>query len=703
MPFERALLAPSTEMTEAGAPRTQAQIGRPRSLSFRLLIAAALWLPVGALALWSGSTAQGLFGRVAGPLFLAIFSLTAPGVGRPIRHRLVPGEFGALESLCLDLAVGWGLLGAGLTVLAACHLLTPAVVVPAAVVMSVMCGLGIGASHSGWAAWGQVPWRRLAGIAVRRKEARIPMVLVGLLCADTFLWAAGPVWDWDSEMYHLPCTRFLVEHRGLAVSTFDPLMNIPGQMYVCYAPGLFQEQATAFPALLMWEATVLTSLLAAAFAARRIGVNVAIWTVPTFWSGAIVTAVAITPRVEPFCALMFLATIVLLDHALRSHGKLRFGPFLLSGLCIGAAGASKYQALYGWVIVAGWLGWLWVSQQRLRNARSLIAGALLFAVAILVNAPWWGKNLQAFGNPFYPALAHGDSSSLTHAQSFETARPAGLFPFLQMTANVFLTPNAFNGAPNHFPHYLFLLFPLVLLTRPPRAVSWLAGISVAYYILSMALTPVTRYLFPIFGTLSICTAYVMVYVSARMQMRILFPGVAALSIAFALLIPARTFTTPALLGYFAGVLDEGSFLAQMSGSGFHESTTWINDNTPKDAVVLLCWDARQFRIRRSTIIDPAYATWAALFSQGRSSPAEVFEFLNSNDIDYVLVNEGALAFNVLKSKRISEQAQQEFERQRNLLVGRVLDPVLESRSVTVYKVRKPEQPSAHAAQVSHGG
>lgn len=670
-------------------------------MPIRLLVGAALVTLISAAVAQPEGFAAALLARSAGPAMLVALGLTAAGVGRAIRCKHADNSFGTVEALCCDVAVGWAALGAGLTLLAACHLLSLSLVAPLSLLLFVGFGLGLRNAGGGWNAWMSVPWRRLAGLAARHQACRIPMLLTWLLWIDALLWALGPVWDWDSEMYHLSCAEFLLKNHGMAVSAVDPLLNIPGQMYVWYALGVAGGQ-TNFAALLMWGATILTSLMAASFAARRIGTTVGMWTVPVFWSGAIVTAVAITPRVEPYCALMFVAAFSLVEQALRSPAKLRFSPFLLAGLCLGTAGASKYQALYGWVVLGGWLAWLWLRDHNLRHARSLVAGVLLFSAALLVSAPWWGKNLVAFGNPVYPVLAKADPASLTHAQSFETGRVTGVWPFLKMTVDIFLKPNGFNGTPNHFPHYLFIFFPLVLLLRPPRVVAWLAWMAIAYFIVNMGLTPITRYMFPIFAAFSICTAYVIVQLTARLQMRALFPGLAALLIAHALLIPARSFATPALLGYLAGSTTEGEFLARMSGSGFHEATTWINENTPPDAQILMCWDARQYRIRRRTIIDPAYATWAILFKEGRSTPDDVRRYLESRDIDYLLVNEGALEFNVTRSKRITEAAYQTFELQRELLVGTVLDPVLVSRRVTVYKVGVPQARESEVQPVPHG-
>ena len=114
-----------------------------------------------------------------------------------------------------------------------------------------------------------------------------------MIIAITFLWAWGPVWDYDAEMYHLPNAADILRHHGLVVDRLQPLANLPGQAYLWFALGL-SAGSEAYSALLMWWATVVTSLLAACIASRWFGMHAALWTVPIYWSGLIVHAVAST-------------------------------------------------------------------------------------------------------------------------------------------------------------------------------------------------------------------------------------------------------------------------------------------------------------------------------------------------------------------------------------------------------------------------
>ena len=661
----------------------------------RIVTCLILWIPLfGSWWLDAGALSS-LCDRLAGPTLLILFALTVTGAGIRLIERAGLRTARKLETLCLAFTLGWAASGLVLLALGTAGLFRTGIILPTAFAASLWLGAGVDGRPAGWQVAASIPVRGLLTICLRRRYRAIPVVLALTVVGVTCLWAAGPVWDWDSEMYHLPSAQFLIEQQGLAVSHENPLMNLPGQAYLWYALGLMCGTDT-FAALLMWLATLVTSLMAACLAARRVGMHVAFWTPLVFWSGAIVMSVASTPRVEPMYSLMILAAICLVCPSLLRGDRLDLPTILLAGLCLGTAAGVKYQALIGWVgFAAGYL-WCWISHSGRNTSRTLLTGTAIFLVAIAVTSPWWAKNVWAWRNPFYPVFvstAQRDSgSSDTHLSQSSSFNPRNNRPWHYLitdTIGIFTNPNRYVGPPNQLPNYLFLTLPLLLLCRRQRTVNWLLLIALCYHVVSISLTDCARYLFPIFALLSIAVAHVISEFETRWKLRVFLPGLVSFSLAFAALMPSRIVRLPLLMQCVAGVSDERLLLQDIS-PGFHDAVDWINTNTPADSVVLLCWDAREYRLQRQTIIDPSKNVWPTLFRNHRETAGQIAEFLQKQSIDYVLVNQGALYFNAFNSQLIPKRIVDEFHEQRERLVGSALLPVTRHHSVTVYRVASPQ-------------
>ena len=629
---------------------------------------------------------QRICSRSAAPALLFIFFLTSVGCGARVLTLLNYKTHRKLEQFCLAFSIGWASLSVGLLLLSVLGWYRPAVFLPLSFLCFLCFGLGADGNRSGWDVLEAVRWKRLLRLYQKKRYRFVPFLLTVAVIIVGFFWAAGPVWDWDSEMYQLPNAQFFLAEHGLAPGYETPVRNVPGQAHLWYGIGLSLNQA-AFSALLMWMAAVMTSLLAACYAARWIGTHTALWVPLVYWSGVIIVSVSTTSRVEPFYSLMFLTALAVLHPALFKMKKLDWKTVLLAGLCLGIAAGVKYQGLYGWVILAGLICWRFLFDAKLRTRQTVVAGCCLFIVAIVVMSPWWMKNLSAWGTPFYPMFdrSHVDSASLTHSNPHIPVREKTDWYLLSDGFRLLSHPNKFSGPPNQFPHYLFLLLPCLFVIRKQRTVALVVGLGLGYYALAFSLSTMHRHLFGLFALWSIGVAYALTYFETRKKWTVFFPGLVVLALLFALLQPLRLIRTPKLVKYLAGATDETELLSSIARD-FHPAVEWINTHTPKDACILMCWDAREFRLNRKTIVDPGWFTWNMLFQESRQHPEEIATYLEQQKIDYLLVNEGALHFNVHQSERISDQSLKEFERQRDLLVGSVLQPVKSGNSVTVYKV-----------------
>lgn len=700
---------------------------------------------------------QGFCERTVPFCMLVLTALTTAGCGGRILQSWHFRSARSLEFLALSSALGWAVLSLPLCLLAAVGQFSPPSFVPIALACSLLFGMGTDGRLSGWLIWRSVPWLRLGSPFHRSVITQVAGVVTLVVIFITFLWACGPVWDYDSEMYHLPNAAKLLLQRGLVVSHDEPLANLPGQAYLWFALGL-AANAEAYPALLVWWATVMTSLLAACLAGRWFGVRAALWTIPIFWSALIVHAVASTPRVEPLYSFLFLAAVSWLLEA-HQRRQLGWAAAISCGICLGTAASIKVQGLYGWPLIGIWWGWLWISQRTFRTPGTLVRVTCLFLVALSVMSPWWVKNYRAFGNPIHPMFSQAlDRNSLRNANPYGPTNQTRPWYFWgRDTLDLFVRPNTFSGPPGQWPHYVFLLLPLLTLTRmaqprkaahlestgqlrvtpevpplnPPaesakmialpramfrsnatsatpdvpsderpipirfprpfRCSLILSSLAAGYYLTSLTLTHESRHQFGMFSLASILVAHIVSQMQVRWKMDVLVPVIICSLLAFVVVFPGRVTRFPKLVSYLAGLIDSNAMRESVVPSNYLRVCRWCNENLPENAVVLLCWESRIYRLHRPAIADSGACTWSTLFRH-RSTPAEISAYLHQQGIAYVLVNESSIVYNVERSKLIAPELYSEFRDQRNRLVPDVLEPVFEfppksPKTVSVYRVR----------------
>ncbi|MDB5389620.1 MAG: hypothetical protein JWM11_5266, partial [Planctomycetaceae bacterium] len=412
---------------------------------------------------------RGFCERTVPICMLILTAITTAGCGGRILRQWCGISIRPLEFLALSSALGWSILSLGLCVLAAFGQFYPSILAPVSCICSILFGMGADRRLSGWEVWGSVRWLGLWRVYRREIMSCVAGTATLAVMLVTLLWACGPVWDYDSEMYHLPNSASLLRQYGLVVSHAELLANLPGQAYLWFALGL-AAGAEAYPALLVFWATAMTSVLAASIASRWIGIRAAIWTVPVYWSALIVQAVAATPRIEPLYSLLFLAVVSWLLEA-RHRRSLRWPVVIFCGICLGTAASIKAQGLYGWPIIGGWWAWLWIAQRTWRTRQTLIRMTCLFLIGFSILSPWWIKNYRAFGNPIHPMFNRQlDQDSLRNANPHVPTNQTRPWYFWgRDTVDLFWKPNSFSGPPGQWPHYAFLMLPLLFVVRSPRS------------------------------------------------------------------------------------------------------------------------------------------------------------------------------------------------------------------------------------------
>lgn len=677
-----------------------------------LLPVVACWALIGIFYVFEHPLIRSVGERLVPLALLFLTAITTAGCGSWALAGSRRFSRRPLEFLCLTSALGWSILSTVLCSLAAFHQFTPIVLVTICIGCSIE--FGIRRHNSGWQIWTAVPWWKLTHLYQRRWATLVAGFATLLVIGVTALWAMGPVWDYDSEMYHLPNSARLLENQGLVISREEPLANLPGQAYLWFALGLACH-AEAYPALLVCWSTVMTSFLAASLASRWLGIRVGLWTVPVFWSGLIVHAVASTPRIEPIYSFLFLAVVTwLLETSLTR--QLSWAVVFFCGMCLGNSAAIKAQGLYAWPVIGIW--WLWqiLRHRHWRHVGVVFQITCMFLVGFAVLIPWWTKNYLAFGNPVHPMLSRVlDPENIRNGNSYgPTNQTRPWYFWVRDTAELFLRPDTFSGPPGQWPHYLFLIIPLLLLVwlaafhsrqshsgevppavRTSRILATLCLLTGGYYLLSLSLTHELRHQFGMFSLASVLAATVITQFTLRSRLKLFLPGGVSLLLMFVALFPPRVARFPDLARYLVGLLNSRQMHDLVVPGSYLRAIDWCHGNMPEQAVILLCWESRTYRLKRAAIADPGAFTWRTLF-RGRSSAREVAAYLRQQRIDYVLVNEAAMVYNVKESRRISRSLYDEFQQQRERLVPDVLEPVFRSpsqssSSIVIYRVRTLDQ------------
>ncbi|MDP7015894.1 MAG: hypothetical protein QGG36_08845 [Pirellulaceae bacterium] len=607
--------------------------------------------------------------RIALLLEASIFALSCIGAGSQFVNRLRV-RFNPLERLGVSAAAGLAAITTALTWLAAAQLFRVSVLAALSFVLSLYW------APRGWVEVGQLQALRRVRWYTRRPQRAVAAALTLLVILSTLAWAAGPVWDWDSEMYHLPASEFLLDSGGLSACYDNPLKCVPGQAYVVFALGLAAGQPS-FAALSMWCCAIATSVLTAGLASRWIGVRAALWAPLIYWSGVIVLTVASSARVEPAYSLYLLAAAALL-WSVRCDEDYSWRRGAAAALLLGAAAATKYHAIVGCLALLC-AALTWVAFRSRRRLAALTFASVVISAALVLTAPWWIKNWSAFGNPAYPVFAQETGAigqpGFSMRSSVEPARS------LQTLVGVFRQPNRYVGPPNQFPHYAFWAAPVLLLAPRLRRYWPLLFFGVALYLITLNFFPYNRYAFPAFAFLAIATAGVYAHFDRPGVMRLLLPGALVALLAFAIGQPARVQHLPQLARYLFGVSGDQDFLRRISPD-FRSAVDWLNRESPADARVLFCFDAREFSLRRRTIIDPQMNIWFEL-NRGDSAATAARRLLRRAGVSYVVVNENKFQYECQRRPYQAARLADYHRQRRELVENGVLRVVYQSGGVTV--------------------
>ncbi|HLE83265.1 MAG TPA: glycosyltransferase family 39 protein, partial [Thermoanaerobaculia bacterium] len=338
---------------------------------------------------------------------------------------------------------------------------------------------------------------RQASPALRAAAAgtALGLLLLGAYLATLALY---PPLGFDATMYHLPAAREMVESQRLPWLPDSRFPVFPQLNELLFALTLLAGDDGAARCLELALAG-LVALGLYAWVAEKGGRRAGVWAGALWLGSPYVVLYGADAYVDVGLALFGFLAVAAVDRW-GTTGQPRWAA--LAGVFAGAAAGVKYQGLFfvALVPIAVLVPVLGRERTGGRGRRARVA-ALALGAALLTAGPWYGRMLQATGNPVFPFFPEvfGESAWSPAPAGGETpaSPPGALASRLRALALGSAAPWALWTGPPPFNPWLLALAPaaLLLLGRP-RAPAWAILLGLAYAPCSWLFAPDPRFLLP---------------------------------------------------------------------------------------------------------------------------------------------------------------------------------------------------------------
>jgi len=567
-------------------------------------------------------------------LWLTGWTLAALGAGLPV-WRLARGD-AQLPPPAVLLALGAAVLALLPALLALVGWLRPA---PLAVVLLAAASVGLVAAYR-------------HGGALVASLVRPPKAVGWLLLLAAALVVAGlsaPPIFFDSLNYHLAFPALWLRHGGFVQRPDHFYSYYPAAVGMLYSYPLALVGPWATRAVHAWLGLV--AVLAAGDLGRRAGgERAAAWAMALFGlTPAVLDAAGYALSDLGLAAWAGAALWLVVDD--DGWRRRPTGTGALLGLLTATAVDAKYLALVTVavpVVAALVVALAGGRAERRASVRLLIAGAL---TAVLVLAPWLGRNMAWTGNPFYPYLraelggppagisvavevgrGPGEGGPAATLLAALTALPVRTFAPLQVAAVL-------------GPLWLLLLPAAALVPggwRWRSAALWAAAL--AGLLAWGALAQLGRYLLPVLVAMSALAgvaASVLTGPGAGRAVRWCVGAVLGVGLVW----NASTVANALSLQRFAvaiGVEKETRFLADWVS--YWPLVDHVNHVLPRNATVLLVGEPRAFYLEREVLLQSPDRT-PLLVELARRCPDVtcLVRELKARGVTHILVNEAEMA------------------------------------------------------------
>jgi hypothetical protein len=334
-----------------------------------------------------------------------------------------------------------------------------------------------------------------AALRAAAAGAALGLLLLGAYLATLALY---PPLGFDSTMYHLPAAREMVESHRLSWLPDSRFPVFPQLNELLFALTLLAGDDRAARCLELALAG-LVALGLYAWVAEKGGRRAGVWAAALWLGSPYVVLYGADAYVDVGLALFGFLAVAALDRW-GATGRPRWAA--LAGVFAGAAAGVKYQGLFfvALVPIAVLVPILGRERSGGRGRRAR-AAALALGAALLIAAPWYGRVLQATGNPVFPFFPEvfGESEWSPTPAGRETPASPPSAPASRLRALAWGSPAPWarwTGPPPFNPWLLALAPAALLLLGRPRAPARAILLGLAYAPCSWLFAPDPRYLLP---------------------------------------------------------------------------------------------------------------------------------------------------------------------------------------------------------------
>ncbi|MEK6300859.1 MAG: glycosyltransferase family 39 protein [Acidobacteriota bacterium] len=519
-------------------------------------------------------------------------------------------------------------------------------------------------------------------VAATATKAHVTLtILFASLFLILALRAMTPPHSPDEVIYHLSVTKLFVQQGRVfpVIDNYDG--NMPFLIHMMYAVFLMAKAEIAAKLFSLCLA-VICSLALYAFSERFLTRRAGIVALFGFFAAGAIVEVSVTALIDVSLAgMIFLATYAMMVSFQTDRVQWLYASAILSGFSLGI----KYTAAIYIVL----LGIMFLVESFLRGQLRILAvikrGAVYVAIVSAVASPWYVKNLVWFRNPVYPYIT-GEVAEFIPGQPryfnaedqvkldahFENARTQMPDLVRERKSELdkaaskreerhplrvweyFTRPAVYNmGDHSHYPNYLFLFCPLIVLATRSRWLIWLSALSMAFFLAVTNTSWLARLLIPVFPALTLISAYVITELAARAdwggsrQPRILKANwLPAIAVAFTLGSTAlSSFKQVISTNDLAFVKGDVSRSEYMMTYFFYPPSHFINNSLPRESKVMMIGAETSYDLQRDYIADVNWDSteWRRLLIRNSSMQA-LNEDLKRRGITHFWVAYGLFPF-----------------------------------------------------------
>jgi hypothetical protein len=535
----------------------------------------------------------------------------------------------------VEVALGFVVFGAAAFVLAATHLLY-AWVVRGAVLLVIALSAPL--------------WRRCVRDALafwRRKwsgasAGAVAVVAVSIPFAFAILVRAGlPPVEWDVLVYHLYLPKVFTEAHGF--------VYLPRLVYASMPLGAEMMFTWAY----LWNGP---GAAAAVAPLLNIILVVATWRlarryVDELWAATAAALLLFTPTFAAAAGSsnvdFIVGTFAVSALVVYLNGFRRYADAALAGVLLGAALAVKYTGIYAVIALLPIL-----LTDVIKRKLPLRYAAAFFVIAFAVVLPWLVKAFVERGNPVFPVLygvfGGRDLSPEAAAGILPALRRIGMgrgatdYLLLPYRVSVLCGSGYGRFAGSMWP-FSFLVVPFALVWfRRWRLLTFTVFYFAAWAFMSQQL----RFLSASYATLAALSAGV--FAAAADAFKGQTRAVSRFALVVLILALGYVLNAPTILAGLGSLryYEKGGAEAyRREHATCYKADEFVNDELPKDAVVLMMFDNRLFYLERPAVYDSFPDASATVYDvQKLKRPAAVAAYVDGLGVTHIMTYRVGAAF-----------------------------------------------------------